>query len=68
VYGTICSYAKYKKAGGMKNYTVPAPTTVLGKMNPCARNINPLTPELNPSEQPCLPGFLLGILNFNAYS
>ena len=30
--------------------------------------INPLTLELNPSEQCCLPEFLLGILNFNAYS
>jgi hypothetical protein len=29
---------------------------------------NPLTPELNPSEQRFLPEFLLGILNINAYS
>jgi len=29
---------------------------------------NPLMPELNPSEQRCLPEFLLGILNFNAHS
>jgi hypothetical protein len=26
-------------------------------------SINPLTPELNPSAQRCLPRFLLGILN-----
>jgi hypothetical protein len=30
--------------------------------------INPLTPELNPSEQACLPEFFPGVLNFIAYS
>jgi hypothetical protein len=30
--------------------------------------LNPFTPELNPSKQPCPLEFLLGILNFNAYS
>jgi hypothetical protein len=28
------------------------------------QSINPLTPELNPSAQRCLPSFLLGILIF----
>jgi len=35
---------------------------------PISFAIIPLTPELNPSKQRCLPGFLLGILNFIAYS
>ena len=29
--------------------------------------LNPLTPELNPSEQCCLPEFFIGDLNFNIY-
>jgi hypothetical protein len=31
-------------------------------------HINPLMPELNPSEHRRLPGFLMGILNFIACS
>jgi hypothetical protein len=30
--------------------------------------INPLTPDLNPSKQGCLPEFFPGVLNFIAYS
>ena len=35
---------------------------------PISFDIIPLTQELNPSKQRCLPEFLLGILNFIAYS
>jgi hypothetical protein len=37
---------------------------VEGEKNPYNKDINPLTPELNPSAQRCLPRFFNGDFNF----
>jgi hypothetical protein len=49
-------------------YTCDSFANHLLHFNAVVKNINPLTPELNPSKQCRLLKFLLEILNFIAYS